>query len=145
MNKTPILYILMRADMASMNSGKAIAQGSHAPFAFIENFESVMQAEVNSVSDEAAELNNAYYLWKNSTTQGFGNTLVLGADIRQIRNVVEEAKSKSYLADIIHDPTYPLVDGEVVHFIPVDTCAYVFVPDKDTHDIHSMRLLSLHP
>ena len=32
---TPVLYILMRTDMNSMNPGKAMAQASHASNAFI--------------------------------------------------------------------------------------------------------------
>ena len=32
---TPVLYILMRTDMTSLNAGKAMAQASHATNAFI--------------------------------------------------------------------------------------------------------------
>ena len=36
---TPVLYILMRTDLNSMNPGKAMAQASHAGSAFANNAE----------------------------------------------------------------------------------------------------------
>jgi len=53
-------------------------------------------------------------------------------------------KSLGYVAGVVHDPTYPLVDGEVVHHIPLDTCAYIFVPDKET-DTMAKVLLTQYP
>ena len=40
---TPVLYILMRTDMDSMNPGKAMAQASHASNAFVSNAEPRIQ------------------------------------------------------------------------------------------------------
>jgi hypothetical protein len=45
-----------------------------------------------------------------------------------------------YVAGVVHDPTYPIVDGDVVHHIPLDTCAYVFVPNKEKDEFASMML-----
>jgi hypothetical protein len=52
-----------------------------------------------------------------------------------------------YIADVVHDPTYPILDGEVVHHIPLDTCAYVFVPNKENDKFAStiLKKFSLHP
>ena len=119
---TPVLYILMRTDMDSMNPGKAMAQASHASNAFVSN------AEPGYNVDE--ELFNA---WQESTPQKFGTVLVLGVTEVQMRTAVEVAESfgvDRFPCDIIHDPTYPLQDGDTTHFIPVDTCGYIF-GDKD--------------
>ena len=119
---TPVLYILMRTDMDSMNPGKAMAQASHASNAFVSN------AEPGYNVDE--ELFNA---WQESTTQGFGTVLVLGVTEVQMRTAVQIAESfgvDKFPCDIIHAPTYPLQDGDTTHFIPIDTCGYIF-GDKD--------------
>ena len=120
---TPVLYILMRTDMDSMNPGKAMAQASHASNAFVSN------AEPGYNIDE--ELFNA---WQGSTPQGFGTVLVLGVNEAQMRTAVEVAESfgvDKFPCDIIHDPTYPLQDGDTTHFIPLDTCGYIFGDKED--------------
>tara|TARA_A100001388_G_scaffold246482_1_gene205513 strand:- start:181 stop:588 length:408 start_codon:yes stop_codon:yes gene_type:complete len=120
---TPVLYILMRTDMDSMNPGKAMAQASHASNAFVSN------AEPGYNVDE--ELFNA---WQESTPQKFGTVLVLGVTEVQMRTAVEVAESfgvDKFPCDIIHDPTYPLQDGDTTHFIPVDTCGYIFGDKED--------------
>ena len=126
---TPVLYILMRTDMDSMNPGKAMAQASHASNAFVSN------AEPGYNVDE--ELFNA---WQESTPQKFGTVLVLGVNEAQMRTAVEVAESfgvDKFPCDIIHDPTYPLQDGDTTHFIPVDTCGYIF-GDKDDPVLQSI-------
>ena len=118
----PVLYILMRTDMESMNPGKAMAQASHASNAFVQS------AEPGYNIDETL-----FNTWKESTPQGFGTVLVLGVTEVQMRTAVEIAESfgvDKFPCDIIHDPTYPLQDGDTTHFIPVDTCGYIF-GDKD--------------
>ena len=106
-----------------MNPGKAMAQASHAGSAFVHN------AEPGYNVDE--ELFNA---WKESTTQGFGTVLVIEVNEAQMRTAVEIAESfgvDKFPCDIIHDPTYPLQDGDITHFIPVDTCGYIFGDKED--------------
>ena len=114
----PVLYILMRTDLDSMNPGKAMAQASHAGSTFVHN------AEPGYNVDE--ELFNA---WQKETKQGFGTVLVLGVTEVQMRTAVAVAESfgvDKFPCEIIHDPTYPLQDGDTTHFIPVDTCGYIF-------------------
>ena len=134
---TPVLYILMRTDMDSMNPGKAMAQASHASNAFVSN------AEPGYNVDE--ELFNA---WQESTTQGFGTVLVLGVNEAQMRTAVQIAESfgvDKFPCDIIHDPTYPLQDGDTTHFIPVDTCGYIF-GDKENITLQAiLQNFELHP
>ena len=126
---TPTLFILMRNDLGSMNPGKAIAQGSHAANAFTKRV-GYLQSPLYMFRD-----------WENATPQGFGTVLTLEGKMRDIYATVDMMKSLSYVTDIIHDPTYPIIDGEIVHHIPLDTCAYVFVPDKDT-DMVARTILS---
>ena len=134
---TPVLYILMRTDMDSMNPGKAMAQASHASNAFVSN------AEPGYNVDE--ELFNA---WQESTPQKFGTVLVLGVTEVQMRTAVEVAESfgvDKFPCDIIHDPTYPLQDGDTTHFIPVDTCGYIF-GDKENITLQAiLQNFELHP
>lgn len=144
MMTTPVLYILMRNDLDSLNVGKAIAQGSHASNAFIDKFYATMQEySVDSSKNEIAEkLNADVRKWETSTSQGFGTVLVLEGSIVDIRETIEQVKDRGYICDIIHDPTYPIKDGAVVHHVPLDTCAYVFVPEFET-DTKARNLLSI--
>jgi peptidyl-tRNA hydrolase len=139
---TAVLYILMRNDIQSMNPGKAIAQGSHAANAFVHHFHGYAQ-EYNSKSvHEGIETStiNGFNEWERSTPQGFGTVLTLEARMADISPVVSIFKSMGYVAGVVHDPTYPIVDGEVVHYIPLNTCAYVFIPNKEQDEFASMLL-----
>ena len=139
---TAVLYILMRNDLNSMNSGKAIAQGSHAANAFVQHFHGFAQ-EYNSKSKHShleTETMKSFNEWEYSTGQGFGTVLVLEANMSSIYSVVNSFKGLQYISGVIHDPTYPIVDGDIVHHIPLDTCAYVFVPNKETDQLASSIL-----
>ena len=117
--KTPVLYILMRDDMESMNPGKGMAQASHASNAFVHAIDKKLPS---------------YKQWAGETNQGFGMVLVLAVNEAQMRTAVEVSKSVGFIADVVNDPTYPLQDGgpgNTCHFLDIDTCAYVFVEDKD--------------
>ena len=133
----PVLYILMRTDLDSMNPGKAMAQASHAGSTFVHN------AEPGYNVDE--ELFNA---WQKETPQGFGTVLVLGVTEVQMRTAVAVAESfgvDKFPCEIIHDPTYPLQDGDTTHFIPVDTCGYIF-GDKENITLQAiLQSFELHP
>jgi hypothetical protein len=146
----PILYILMRDDLTSLNSGKAMAQAAHAGNAVDAHFELEMQ--ITSASSNPADrakasaLSTAFYNWKQQTSQGFGTTIVLGGSMAKIKTDIEWLKRNDFLADVIHDPSYPLVDGSVVHLIPLDTCAYVFAPDKNDPYLRMvLNSYGLHP
>jgi len=131
-----VLYILMRNDLDSMNSGKAIAQGSHASNAFIDHF----LTYASETAEPDIDIINAGNVWQLQTKQGFGTVLVLEADMKEIQKTVDIAQKMGYISGIVHDPTYPIVDGKVVHYLPLDTCAYVFVPDKSNDDMASFIL-----
>lgn len=146
---TAVLYILMRNDLASLNAGKAMAQASHASNAFAGHFHGYAQ-EYNSkpmYSEIQASTMTGFAEWENSTSQFFGTVLVLAAKMPDIKATVDIFRGLGYIAGVVHDPTYPILDGEVVHYIPLDTCAYVFVPNKENDKFAStiLKRFSLHP
>ena len=108
----------MRNDLASMNAGKAMAQASHASNAFVHKRGRMHEGRL---PDE-----ELYLSWKTETHQGFGMVLVLAVNKTEMEQAVAVAKMAEYESEIIHDPTYPLPDGDDCHFIPLDTCAYIF-------------------
>jgi peptidyl-tRNA hydrolase len=139
---TDVLYILMRNDMASMNCGKAIAQGSHASNAFVKHMEGFIQ-EWNGKpvrTDQIMSNINGFSNWEKETNQGFGTVLVLEAKYNDMKNTVDILSKLGYVSGMVFDPTYPIVDGEVVHYIPIETCGYVFVPQKEKDYIASSLL-----
>jgi peptidyl-tRNA hydrolase len=139
---TAILYILMRNDLASMNCGKAIAQGSHASNAFVQHFHEYMSYNSIDVADKKLkELNTSFHNWENSTSQGFGTVIVLEGNFNNIKKTVDIMSNLGYISRTVFDPTYPLVDGSVVHHIPLETCGYVFVENKE-EDTIAKALLS---
>lgn len=143
---TAVLYIIMRNDIDSMNPGKAIAQGSHAANAFVHHFEGFAQ-EYNSKpvhnSLETANM-NGFNEWSNATHQGFGTAIVLEGPWKDIEPRIDILRSLGYIAGKTFDPSYPIRDGSMIHHIPLHTCAYVFVPNKE-QDIHGVALMSLFP
>ena len=142
----PVLYILMRNDLASLNTGKAIAQGSHASNAFVKHIERHTQntnAQSN-IRTRDQDIIKSFRDWEYSTSQGFGTVLVLEASMKDIQSRIDIFKSMGYISDIVFDPTYPILDGSIVHHIPLDTCGYVFVNDKDT-DMIAKTLLCTFP
>jgi len=123
------LYVIMRNDMGSMSPGKACAQAAHAANAVKHHF-------ITKVKDKV--LLEEFSFWETQTQQGFGTTIVLGASEKEMKMVVDILKEK-FVSGIVHDPTYPVKDGNVMHLIPVDTCAYIFVTDRD--NLHSKTVL----
>ena len=118
----PCLYILMRSDMDSMNSGKGMAQSSHAASAF---------ASYAFNQDRESIDNRGLDQWMTETRQGFGTVVVLdGGDLETISQELEIAHSYGCWSEMIHDPSYPIQDGDVTHYIPIDTCGYIFA-DRD--------------
>jgi hypothetical protein len=145
--KDYVLYILIRTDLPSMSSGRAMAQASHASNAFIKKFGK--HKEVQS--------------WQRQTNQGFGTAIVLAADLPTI------VKTRLSLHSNIHgeviDPDYVIpISSEVFPYIKPEslymfeesddgkryffhreevTCAYIFGSKKDLTPI--LGNLPLHP
>ncbi|KKL14085.1 hypothetical protein LCGC14_2519310 [marine sediment metagenome] len=129
---SPVLYILMRTDLASMNAGKGHAQASHASNAFWKHVSDKYlnhSADVDVLFGE--EIEDLVNQWRFETPQGFGTVLVLGVNEIEMRTAVDVADKVGYVSGVVHDPTYPLVDGDFCHFIPLDTCGYIFGDKND--------------
>lgn len=106
------LYIIMRNDMASLNPGKACAQAAHAANQF-----------VSSYGKRSAVRN-----WQNEA-KGFGTTIVLAANEGKIHSILDQivfGKKERIYCDAVYDPSYPIRDGKVTHYIDILTCAYIF-------------------
>ena len=127
MNETfPVLYILVRLDLGSMNAGKGMAQSSHASNAFV-------YGELKRWADHPIKtgwekfkmflglkkfVDDDFLKWVNETPQGFGTVLVLGVNEHQMRFAVGAAKRYGLPAEIVHDPSYPiLVDRDLTRYM----------------------------
>lgn len=119
----PVLYILMRSDLASMNPGKMAAQACHAANKFT--------GDLYRKSDYMLML---FSQWQDQAKgQHFGTTIVLDVnDDLTIRHIIDELKSSSnVVTGIVLDETYPILDGKVMHTLPVFTCGYAFGDKQD--------------
>ncbi len=127
-----VLYILMRTDLDSLNPGKAMAQANHAFGA--------LKAMIRRIGRH-----QDYIAWQETTTQDFGTVIVLGGDEGGIQGALDRiARYRSpVVAGWVHDPTYPVQDGEVTHLIPLDTCAFVFGTKAECADVCGQ--FELHP
>ena len=125
----PVLYILMRTDLDSMNPGKAVAQGVHAGHQFMYNMNA---ASINPDlhDDIKLEVINMYAQWVNMTEQRFGTTITLDVDFDKLFLVSIAANQMGFFSGVTHDPSYPLKDGDFTHLIPLDTCGFVFGDKK---------------
>lgn len=122
----PVLYILMRTDMDSLNPGKAMAQAAHAQALFSLAID--LSYNVDMEPPNSILVVKLYNRWRNQTPQGFGTTIVLAvSDGEYMKCVIDQVRQfDNVCTGIVTDPTYPVRDGKVIHHISVDTCAYVF-------------------
>ncbi len=135
----PLLYILMRTDLESMNPGKAVAQGVHAGHQFVHEVEilrnkiggSGVGGKPEDVFPNKYNIISMYDSWSTRTGDGFGTTICLSVDDDTLHRVVAAGKTMRLFSNITHDPSYPLRDGSVTHFIPLDTCGFVFGEKED--------------
>lgn len=100
------VYLLMRTDLPSMNSGKAMAQANHSGVHMAEKL------------DGTSKLYREYIVsGRREGASGFNTTIVLGATKEQIENILKIASGNVEFDKII-DPTYPfVVDREISHLL----------------------------
>ncbi len=113
-------YVLMRQDVPDYLSGKAMAQANHA------GTKMVMDA-LSSGDYDLVELVNQW----GAEGGGFGTCIVLGVTAPEMRQAVTLGKLMGLHAGIVHDPSYPLRDGEKIQTIPLDTCGFLFGSKSD--------------
>lgn len=106
-----VCYVLMRTDLPDYLSGKSMAQTHHAA---------------------------THFLYHNSTARGleewmaqgfgFGTTIVLGVTHRELRELVMTGHGEDdrIVFGVVHDPSYPVRDGDLINHMAVNTCGYVF-------------------
>lgn len=111
--------------MASMNVGKACAQAHHAGTHFLNT-------RVNT------EMYDRVAAWKGD--RGFGTVVTLGVDEADIDVALYEAAQRNLLYAQIIDPTYPIRDGKVTHYLRVLTCAYIFGSYEETEFLRKHKL-----
>ena len=125
MTSNPALCIFIRSDMKSMNPGKAAAQAAHRATLF----ERYIYTETN------VAIRNLYEDWCNSTLQGFGTKLTFSikeSDFALLEELYKNDRTfENSLFGICHDPTYPLQDGNVIHYLPINTGCFMFINAND--------------
>jgi peptidyl-tRNA hydrolase len=106
-------YILMRKDVPDYQSGKAMAQANHGGTKMVmDGLDNLTHwADIRTWGSEGG---------------GFGTCIVLQVNASEMRSAVAHATILGLHCGIVHDPSYPVFDGEKVQTIPLDTCAYVF-------------------
>lgn len=134
-NNPPILFLVMRSDLDSLNMGKFGAQASHGSNAAVKHTRPSFPALVDE--------------WENQTPDGFGTAITLDGgswdSIVDLENELEaRAGFEDYRAGKIFDPTYPVTDGKVTHLIPLHTGLWVFARSKSkVREI--LKRLALYP
>ncbi len=115
------LYLLMRNDLSSLNSGKAVAHGAHAANQAV--------FEITNRYTRTSERGKMLRLWQDSTSLGFGTTIALTVNLAQLETSVKVAQALGHDAGITIDPTYPyMVDSETSGLIDPETITSPSVP-----------------
>lgn len=143
----PYLYILARTDLDSMNPGKMAAQVAHAANDFIFQ----LQKKVQTIDSASASLWKARYdAWRyddvNAKMLTFGTTIVMnGIDGDTIHDIVYRINDSGgdHLAGTITDPTYPIRDGKITHYLPLLTTGWVFCKKDDPAWVEASRRYDL--
>ncbi len=111
----PILYLIMRTDLDSLGPGKGMAQACHA------------YGAVKKVVRQQLVIKYDFLAWMSQTDQEFGTTIVLGGTVHEIDTLLHKAAQNNEMASgWVHDPTYPVSDGDIIHVLPLDTCGFLF-------------------
>lgn len=125
----PVLVVIMRTDLKSMNPGKGMAQSNHAFGA------------LKSAVRACPPIQSLYLEWQKQTPQDYGTVITKGSDVWGIEEVLDRVKrfNLPVLVGWVHDPEYPVDDSveghpPVVHLIPLNTCAIVFGTKAAVHD-----------
>lgn len=144
-----VLYILMRTDMPSMTTGRAMAQASHASNAFVHRWS----------KDKAVQE------WQKETPYGFGTAIVLACNEDQLFTAVKNAQVAGVHSMVVEDPEYgrripnelvrlidtanevsprvPNNDGTTTIYTREATCGYVFGEKEQCQEF--IGHLKLHP
>jgi len=130
----PCLYIFMRTDMDSLNAGKGMAQAAHAANQMVERVRSIKE-KASKTGGGGSYVKWLLHQWQKQGAS-FGTTIVLnGDDLTFVKTVIAIMEDNSDLKQWWHgtvlDETYPIKDGRVTHFLPIETCMWVFGDKTD--------------
>lgn len=93
----PVLYIIMRNDLPSLNPGKLAAQASHVTSVFTANV------------DKKSKL---YTEWSSQTEYNYGTVICLESSYENLNYIGRKFTNKNF--GYVYDPTYPCkVDKEI--------------------------------
>ena len=124
------MYVLVRTDLASLNTGKLGAQTHHAASAAANQYNVVNKRVANAPNQGMPSWLIHYPNWTEQTAQGFGTVITLAVpDEEELCHAVDIAIKFGYMANTVLDDTYPVADGKVTHLLPLITCGYVLSPD----------------
>lgn len=114
-----VCYVLMRTDLPDYLSGKSMAQSHHAGTHFMDAMRRLTVAQ--------ARWTVPFEEWL-AQGRGFGTTIVLGVTHRELRELVmaDHGEEDRIVYGVVHDPSYPVRDGDLINHMPVNTCGYVF-------------------
>jgi hypothetical protein len=128
------LYAIVRDDVRSLveDSGKPSAQAMHA--------QSASMRRVFCRKTWGSVWAKRYGEWLDQCGGDFGTVTVLKAPYSEIETLT--CNFAQFPNGMIHDPTFPILDGAVGTTMPLDTCAWVF-GDKDqlSHFLGHLPLL----
>lgn len=133
------LFIFVRTDMASMTRGRIAAQASHAANQMVNDI------RANEDNRQLVWLSQ----WEQQTTSGFGTVYVMDIGNYErlhdiITNINANIINHGVKTGLTRDPSYPLVDGDMVHLLDIITCGYAFGDKKVISEIldgNSVELL----
>lgn len=120
-----ILYVLMRRDVPDFLSGKAMAQANHAGTMFMRDVARRDRETYRSAGPEFEDFFKDFDEWLTAG-DGFGTCVVLSVASYEMRVSLAQAHLAGIQCGVVHDPSYPIRDGDQVQHLPVDTCAYLF-------------------
>jgi peptidyl-tRNA hydrolase len=92
----PVLYLLMRNDIPSMNPGKLAAQACHVGHCFMGN-----------MGIAGHNTDPVYLDWLQQTNQNFGTTITKAVNKGDLLEAIMAAKTQKVPSELVADPTYP--------------------------------------
>lgn len=104
----PVLYVIVRNDLQSMNFGKAEAHSGHAGSQFVHHF---MKNDID----------NKFFKDWISAADGFGTQINLNANIDEVHSIKQACDIEEIPNSLVIDPTYPFIPPRhIANILSVD-------------------------
>ena len=165
----PVLYVIVRTDMPSMENGKAQAHSGHAVSAFERD---CIIEPLRFGNDGYESVDPLVRQWYEMTKQGFGTQINLKVPwedvIDIVQNITTESQSSFVRAKLVIDPEYPFIipNKEILDLIDKSfhateprlfmsgaygctrkeyTAAYIFCDKNNNNVVDLLKAYPLHP